>query len=186
MCYDRLKQQRQILVKERRIEVVYLTIGLLFVALFSALGIAARSIGGAAVGVSPWLLLVWLSMKVIKRDNRWIGQLDGIEKNGVLNETTEHTLDHPKVRFLRIPGFHATAYTALSSGFYGIKLIDAEKNQYVYFFEETLRYDKASIERLRDKFKREVKICCYGSSSIVKTIQNDPKFLHIRYGELCK
>lgn len=71
---------------------------------------------------------------------------------------------------------------SMSEEYYGIKLTDANKNKYYYFFDEILSYDRDSINAIIGKFNREISIQCYENTSIIKTIDKSPHFIRIRYG----
>ena len=126
------------------------------------------------------LILILLSIKWITDNNRLLKQFVSIEENKTLNKTSEYILHCPKVAFLRVP--EVRPHPSPSPEYYGITLSNGDKNKYYCFFEEPLRHDKDSINKITKKFNGELSIQCYENTFIIKTIEKAPNFIHIRNG----
>ena len=182
MNYNKLKQQSKIILKDRKINVFILIMLLLgfFVILYATL--KTKEIYGFFILVMLFLLILFL-MKCIKSNNLLLKQILSIEKNNAFFQTYQAELYYPKVIIQKIP--EVAAYVSLSPTYYAIKIVDG-KNVYFYFLEEPLRHDNKSIDNILKKFDGTIHIECYENTSIVKTIEGDPSFIHIRYGLLCE
>ena len=75
-----------------------------------------------------------------------------IELNDAINKTRDVELFYPKVFFLTDMKMNGIRYR-YSDQYYGIRLTDGNKNQYYYFFDENLVYDKESIDYIMNFFK---------------------------------
>ena len=182
MCYDKLREYSKFLVKERKIEIFFLIMESFFFSLFLwAILIEIHAI--ITLWLLAFLLLILFSVKGLISNRRLQNELLSIEKNNALNKTYRLSFLPSKVVLLQVPKIR---HYRPPSGYYGIKVIDGHKNKYYYFFEEPLRYDSDSINRVREKFKQELHIQCYENTSIIKTVENDLHFIHIRHGALCK
>lgn len=181
MCYDELRNYRKIILKGRRINIFMLVIWAFPIPF---LAWAALNDFRASFIIFLPMIFMLLSIKLIIDDNRLLNQLSSIEENNTLNKTSEYILQCPKVVILRVPEVRATY--SRSPCYYGIRLTDVNKNKYYYFFEDTLRHDNDSINMIIEKFNREIHIQCYENTSIIKTIEKSPRFIHIRYGSFCE
>lgn len=66
--------------------------------------------------------------------------------------------------------------------FYGIKITDKQnKKKYYYFYEKSYEYSQEDMRYIKSKFEREINIQCYEGTNIIKTIENDPHFLTVKY-----
>ena len=181
MYYDKLRNYRKIILKDRKINIALLIFELLaFLAILLA---TLKDIHGIFI-LFILLIPIILSIKCIADNNRLLNQFFNIEKNNVLNKTHQSMLYYPKVIFLRVP--EVRRQPTLSPEYYGIRILDGNKNKYYYFFEEPLKYDKDSIDKIFKKFNGKIHMQCYENTSIVKTIENNPYFVHIRHGLLCE
>lgn len=181
MYYDKLRNYRKIILKERKINIFLLIMESLPVP-FILWG-TLKDIRAILI-LLILLVLILLSVKQISNNNRLLNQFFTIEKNNALNKLYISLLYYPKVTFLKIPEINA--YQSLYSEYYGMIISDDNKNQYYYFFEEPLTYNKDSINKIIQKFNREIHIQCYENTTIIKTIENNPYFVHIRYGKFCE
>lgn len=179
MCYDKLKNQKKIISKEMKMNIVVLICGLFFFILILAAGFNDAS----AFLFSPLPLIpIVLSIKWITVNINLLKQFSSIEENGTLNKTYTLKLCCPKVRFIRFP--YSSPYSSFSP-YYGISLDDG-KHRYYYYFNEILRYEKNSFNEITKKFDKNIVIKCYHDTFIIKTIENDPFFVHIRHGAYCE
>ena len=180
MCYDDLKSKEKIILKERRANIFLLIMEALF--LLVTVGVCFRDIRGAFVLPIPLILLL-LSAKWIVINNKMIEQLASIERNGSLNKTYKVKLNDPRLELMRTPEIRPTP--SRTPTYYGMILEDSQRTRYYCFFEEELRHSKESIEKLLEKLSGELEIECFEETSVVKTVGTDPRFIHIRHGELC-
>ena len=181
MYYDKLRNYRKIILKDRKINIGLLIFELLaFLAILLA---TLKDIRGIFI-LFILLILIMFSIKFISDNNRLLNQILSIEKNKTLNKTSQSMVYYPKVAFLRVP--KVEPHPSLSPEYYGIRILDGNKNKYYYFFEEPLRHDKDSIDKILKKFNGEIHIQCYENTSIIKTIENNPYFVHIRHGLFCE
>ena len=180
MYYDKLKNQKKIISKEMKMNIVVLICGLFFFILILAVGFASAN---AFLFLPFPLILISLSIKWITVTGGLLKQFSSIEENGTLNKTYALNLCCPKVRFIRFPD--SSRYSSFSSPYYGISLDDG-KHKYYYYFDEILRYEKNSFNEITKKFDKNIVIQCYHDTFIIKTIENDPFFVRIRYGAYCE
>ena len=175
MYYDKLRNYRKIILKDRKINIFLLIMESLPVPFIMW---AMLKDFRAIFILLILLILILLSIIWITDNNRLLNQFSSIEKNNTLNQTYQHILHYPKVIFLRVSGCRAS----LSPDYYGIMILDGNKNKYYYFFEEPLRHDKDSMDKIFKKFNKEISIQCYENTFIIKTIEKAPYFIHIQNG----
>ena len=177
MCYDKLRDYKKFILKEKRVSIFMLVLSSWPVPF---LVWAMLKDFRAVFILLAFLIPILLTIQEIVNDNRLLNQFSNIEKNNALNKTTEYILHRPKVAMLCVTEIRCTI--SMSEEYYGIKLTDANKNKYYYFFDEILSYDRDSINAIIGKFNREISIQCYENTSIIKTIDKSPHFIRIRYG----
>ena len=181
MYQGSLKKTKQIIMKDKKSSIALLIWLLLCFAIM--LYVAIKSINPLDVFLLLAISLgILFSIKCIKNNNHLLNQLSSIEKNNSVSKTVSSTLHNPKVTFLTVPELRPRPNP--SPSYYGIKITDDKKNKYYYFFEDFLQYDKESIKKISKKFKEAVHIQCYENTVIIKIIEKDPFFIHIRYGVL--
>ena len=192
MYYDKLKTYKKCIQRERKFSVFYVvfsSVGVLF-CLIELLSLFSVKVSFLSLLLFflffglPFLLLLLFGMRLLKKADRILKQLSDIEKNKVINKTFEINLYRPKIKFMTKSEF-GRRYR-LTREYIGITIIDHDKNEYYYFFDECMNYSKENINRTYEKFYRSLSIQCYQGTSIIRTIQNDPYFLRIRYGSLCE
>ncbi len=179
MYYDKLKNQKKIISKEMKMNIVILICGLFFFILILTAGFESAS---AFLFLPLPLILISLSIKWITVTGDLLKQFSSIEENGTLNKTYTLKLCNPKVRFIRFPD---TSRSSFSPPYCGISLDDG-KHRYYYYFDEILKYEKNSFNEITKKFDKNIVIQCYHDTFIIKTIENDPFFIRIRYGAYCE
>lgn len=180
MYYDKLEMQKKYIMKERKVNIFLLSVGLFFLILF--LWATICDLRGLFLSWMP-VMFVLLVVKWIMGNNRLLKQFSSIVENNSINKTYEITLDSPKIVFRACPKI----YTNVSSlrEYYGITIIDDQK-KYYYFFDECVWYDKASFKRIQEKLSQELHIQCYENTCIIRSIENDPRFLRVRFSSFCK
>ncbi len=181
MYYNKLRDYKKIILKDRKINIFLLVMESLPVPFIAWAMLKAFH---AIFILLVLLLLILLSIKWLTDNNHLLKQLACIEKNNALNKTSQHILHYPKIAFLRVPKFEP--HPSLSPKYYGIRISDCNKNKYYYFFEEPLRHDKDSINKITKKFNRELSIQCYENTFIIKAIEKSPHFIHVRNGLFCE
>lgn len=138
-----------------------------------------------------WLILVILFALItplaivnLIKEAKLLKQIKFLEQSGI-NETYEVELRCPKISFLTVSkirmrgiGRTARAYTI----YFGIVLKDASGRRYHYLFKSGMRLNRGDLARLKEKFCREIRVQCYKSTQIVKTIENDPYFTNVKFG----
>lgn len=181
MYYDKLEKQKRIIVKERKYNIFFLTMGLLF--FLPCLWMTFYDLRVLLIAWVP-LALILGSIKWIAENNRLIEQFSCIVKNNAIRKTCEITLDCPKIAFRLEPG--ANTRGSASKTICAITFKDRRKRKFYYFFDEsmTLSYSSAQFKRIQSEFRHELHIQCYENTSIVRTIENDPRFLHIKFGSI--
>lgn len=183
MYYDKLARQSKIIQKERKINIFLLSCGVFFLIPF--LWATICDLRGLLIVWLPCILIL-VAIKWITANNRLLKQFSGIVENNAINKTYEIMLDRPKIGFLVYPEIHS--HNSPWKKYYGITIIDRRKHRYYYFFDEsvTIEYNKVRIQRIRGEFCRELRIQCYENTSIIRTIDNDPRFWGIKFGSVYK
>ena len=125
-------------------------------------------------------MLIFLTANWIGENNGLLNAFASIEEKQSLYKTYLLERNDLKVKILAVPKVRSRVDS--SPRYYAVRFMDGERNKYYYFFEEDLRYDKESIDKIHQKFKGDVSMQCYEGTNIVKTINNDLHFLYIRNG----
>lgn len=178
--YNKLDKYKKYIIHEKRWNVFFVILGIFLFALI--LWGAFYSTKALVLSIFP-ILILFFSIKGIAGNNRLLNELTSIEKDQTISQTTEINLSFPKVIFLGKAEHHGLGY--YHPKFYGIKLIDSHKNKYYYFFDDYFEYDKYAIDKMREKFSRNISIQCYKGTSIIRTVENDPNFLRFKFGKFC-
>ncbi len=169
MCYDKLEKQKEVLLKERKLNVLLLVMGSLMLAFF--LWAAILDVRAVFLLLFPIACIV-LAVKDMVEVKRVLTQFSSIVEHQSLNKTYEVVLHHPKLAFRRCPEIRA--HHRLAEAFYAITLTDQSRKKYYYFLQSPMRYDdKAGIAKLRQTFSDDVRIHCYESTTIIKTVEKD-------------
>lgn len=179
MCYNKLKEYSKIILKIRKFHTVILAIETVFAAIFLALTFLE-------IRLVPVLIFFIVSMifsiKAIRKYDLLFSELLRIEKNNAINRTYPLEIFYPKITLLTVPEIKTVATPPTYC--FGIQLTDSDKNKYYYFFEELAFFNKVNTKTLYGKFDGKIGVRCFENTSIVKTIENDPHFIHIKYGSL--
>lgn len=173
MNYDKLAKQKRIVAKEKKYNIFLLAMGLLF--FLPCLWLTFYDLRVLFIGWVPLVLIVF-SVKWIAENDRLLKQFSSIAENNAIHKTCEMTLDHPKITFLVKPA--TGSYKSLSKTFYAITLKDRRKRKYYYFLDEcvTMSFSSAQLKRIRAEFWTELHVQCYLNTSIIRTVENDPRY----------
>lgn len=173
MYYDKLAEQKKHIVKEKKYNIFFLTMGLLF--FLPCLWLVFYDLRVLLIAWPP-LILIAFSVKWIAENNRLLKQFSSIVENNAINKTCEITLDRPKIAFMVKPG--TSSRNSVSKTICAITFKVHRKQKYYYFFDEcvTLSYSSAGFKRIQDNFSPELHIQCYENTSIIQTIENDLRF----------
>lgn len=179
MHYDKLEKQKRIVVKEKKSNIGFLTMGVLF--FVPCLWLTFCDLRGLLIAWIP-LVLILVSVKWIAENNRLLKQVSSLVKNHAIHKTCEITLDHPKIAFMMQPGTHSR--NSVSKTVCAITFRDNSKKKYYYFFDEcvTIRYTSAESKKIQDKFWQELHIQCYLNTTIIRTVENDPRYFRTVFG----
>ncbi|MBQ9112400.1 MAG: hypothetical protein IJY08_02355 [Clostridia bacterium] len=174
MYYDKLDELKRPLIKSRRTLVIMIAAELLCAFVFLVMSVAF----GAWSGLWAVVLFGGLSalfLPPLMNCNSLLRQFERIK----INKTYAVRLYRPKFIYLtRSRGKYSCHY-------YGIKFYGADKRKYYYFFDEELTEIHGDLHRtVQEVLWRELYVQCYEGTSIVKTINNDPCFFRVRYGQL--
>lgn len=172
---DSFEQPKKQLRKEHRFNIFLLSAGCFFLSLTVwATFFDLR----ALILALPSAALLLFSIRHIVQNRRLLKQIANITSI----QTREILLSRPQIAFLASP---RRSYASIPQ-YYGITVTDCRKNKYYYFFDECVPYDKAHVQHIREKCNGELRIQCYESSSIIRTIENDPRFLRFEYQSIFK
>ena len=176
MYYNKIQEYKKPLLKLRRTCIVFSIVFFVIWIIFVLFSIVA---GWRAFVVSSiWLIPLLIYLYGAKKYNLILYQLSSIWKNQTINKVYEIKLSHPKIQFMTRP------LGKYSSYYFGVILIDEQKNKYYYFFDEEVSLlEKYDLYNLKQKFCRELSIQCYENTTIIKTIDKNPRFIRIRYGQ---
>lgn len=178
MYYNKIDKYKKYILHEKRWNVFFVILGAFLTALILW---GAFSSPKAIVVAVLTLLPAFLGILGIIKNNRLLNELSSIEKGQVISKTDEIKLSYAKVVFLTKTEYHGRLY--YHPKYYGIKIIDDQKNKYYYFFDGYFEYDKYAIDKIRGKFSRNICIQCYKCTSIIRTVENDPYFLRFKFGK---
>ena len=178
MYYNKIDKYKKYIIREKRWNIFLVIWGVFLTALIIW---GAFSSPKAIVVAVLTLLPAFLGILGIIKNNRLLNVLSSIEKHQVISQTYEIKLSSPKVVFLTQTEYHGRRY--YHPKYYGIKIIDDQKNKYYYFFDDYFEYDKYAIDKIREKFSRNICIQCFKGTSIIKTVENDPYFLRFKFGK---
>lgn len=172
---DPFEQPKKHIRKERRSNIFLLSAGIFFLVLTS---LAAFSDLRALIPALPAAALLLFAIRCIVKNDRLLKQIASIETI----KSNEVMLSRPKITFLACP---RRSYASIPQ-YYGMTVTDCRKNKYYYFFDECVTYDKAYFQYIREKCARVISIQCYENTAIIRTIENDPRFLRIQYESMFK
>lgn len=178
MYYDKIEKQKKH-IKKLYTDAIGATI---FFGAFSVLFIVLLFISydwRCLLLGSLFLIVSIICLSAVIERRKLLRQFSTILNNKAINKTYNVSLYRPKIKFL----VRGTGYKGHTPTYYGITFIDANKNKYYYFFDEEIDSPlKAELKQIEEKLWKELTLQCYENTSIVKTIENDPYFIRIRWG----
>ena len=157
---DHFKRHKKYIIRNRRIAIFTLIIGLSLLVLFLWASFKKPNI--------IWITLIPLAVILI---NRLLKQFSKIQ----ISQISEIKISHPKIDFLTTP--QLTPHNVRQK-YYGIKIIGEQK--FYYLFGECYRYNAEDFKKIHKKFNDEISIQYYEGTTIIKTIQNDPYFMKFK------
>jgi len=165
-------RQKKYILKNRRISCFTLSIGLIFLVL--CLLITFRDIKTIWISLMPFVVVLISAYYMITTTNL-LQQFSIID----LGKICDIKISRSKISFLTVS--ETTPSNRIIQKYYGIKII-ADKRKYYYLFGECYSYSAEDIKKIQNKLHGEYTVQCYEGTSIIKTIQNDPYFLRIKFG----
>ena len=165
---DHFKRYKKYIIRNRRIAIFSLIIGLILLVLFLLASFKKTNI--------IWITLIPLAVILIASiciatTNRLLKQFSKIQ----ISQISEIKISHPKIDFLTTPQL---TRRNLRQKYYGIKIIGEQK--FYYLFGECYRYNAEDFKKIHKKFNDEISIQYYEGTTIIKTIQNDPYFMKFK------
>ena len=128
MYYNKIDKYKEYIIREKRWNIFLVILGVFLTALIIW---GAFSSPKAIVIAVLTLLPAFLGILGIIKNNRLLNVLSSIDKHQVISQTYEIKLSSPKVVFLTQTEYHGRRY--YHPKYYGIKIIDDQKNKYYYF-----------------------------------------------------
>lgn len=169
---DHFKRQKKYILRNRKIAVFTLIIGLVFlVLLLWASFKKPNTIWIAFIS----LAVILIASICIATTNRLLKQFSKIQ----ISKISEIKISHPKIDFLTTPELTPIAHNVRQK-YYGIKIIGEQK--FYYLFGECYRYNAEDLKKIHTKFNDEISVQYYEGTTIIKTIQNDPYFMKLKVG----
>lgn len=169
---DHFERHKKYILRNRKIALFTLTIGLIFLAMF--FWVSLKNLNIIWIAAIP-LGIVLIAIIYITTLNRLLNQFPKIQPS----KTCEIKISYPKIDFLTTPELTPVTHNVRQK-YYGIKIIGEQK--FYYLFGECYKYTADDLKKIHTKFNGEINIQYYKGTTIIKTIQNDPHFLKIKAG----
>ena len=169
---DHFKRQKKYILRNRKIAVFTLITGLIFLVLL--LWASFKKPNTIWITLSP-LAVILIASICIATTNRLLKQFSKIQ----ISQISEIKISHPKIDFLTTPELTLIAHNVRQK-YYGIKIIGEQK--FYYLFGECYRYNAEDLKKIHTKFNDEISVQYYEGTTIIKTIQNDPYFMKLKFG----
>ena len=169
---DRFERHKRYILRNRKIAVFTLTIGVFFLLLF--LLTSFKKPNAIWITLIP-LAVILIATICIATTNRLLNQFSKIQTSQI----SEIKISHPKIDFLTTPELTPIAHNVRQK-YYGIKIIGEQK--FYYLFGECYQYTAEDLKKIHTKFNDEISIQYYEGTTIIKTIQNDPYFMKFKVG----
>ena len=169
---DHFKRQKKYILRNRKIAVFTLIIGLVFLVLL--LWASFKKPNTIWIAFIP-LAVILIASICIATTNRLLKQFSKIQ----ISKISEIKISHPKIDFLTTPELTPIAHNVRQK-YYGIKIIGEQK--FYYLFGECYRYNAEDLKKIHTKFNDEISVQYYERTTIIKTIQNDPYFMKLKVG----
>jgi hypothetical protein len=171
---DHFGRHKKYILRNRKIAVFTLIIGLIFLVLF--LWASFKNPNTIWITLFPLAVIV-IATICIATTNRLLNQFSKIQTSQI----SEIKISHPKIDFLTTPELTPVAHHVRQK-YYGIKIIGEQK--FYYLFGECYKYTAEDLKKIYTKFNDEISIQYYEGTTIIKTIQNDPYFMKFKVGSL--
>ena len=171
---DHFGRHKKYILRNRKIAVFNLIIGLIFLVLF--LWASFKNPNTIWITLFPLAVIV-IATICIATTNRLLNQFSKIQTSQI----SEIKISHPKIDFLTTPELTPVAHHVRQK-YYGIKIIGEQK--FYYLFGECYKYTAEDLKKIYTKFNDEISIQYYEGTTIIKTIQNDPYFMKFKVGSL--
>ncbi len=169
---DHFERHKKYILRNRKIAVFTLIIGLIFLVLILWPSFKKPN----TIWITPIPLAVILIASIcIATTNRLLKQFSKIQ----ISQISEIKISHPKIDFLTTPELTPIAHNVRQK-YYGIKIIGEQK--FYYLFGECYRYNAEDLKKIHTKFNDEISVQYYEGTTIIKTIQNDPYFMKLKFG----
>lgn len=169
---DHFGRHKKYILRNRKIAVFTLIIGLIFLVLI--LWASFKKPNTIWITLIP-LAVILIASICIATTNRLLKQFSKIQ----ISQISEIKISHPKIDFLTTPELTPIAHNVRQK-YYGIKIIGEQK--FYYLFGECYRYNAEDLKKIHTKFNDEISVQYYEGTTIIKTIQNDPYFMKLKFG----
>ena len=169
---DHFGRHKKYILRNRKIAVFTLIIGLVFLVLL--LWASFKKPNTICITLIP-LAVILIASICIATTNRLLKQFSKIQ----ISQISEIKISHPKIDFLTTPELTPIAHNVRQK-YYGIKIIGEQK--FYYLFGECYRYNAEDLKKIHTKFNDEISVQYYEGTTIIKTIQNDPYFMKLKFG----
>ena len=169
---DLFLRHKKYILRNRKIAVFTLIIGLVFLVLL--LWASFKKPNALWITLIP-LAVILIASICIATTNRLLKQFSKIQ----ISQISEIKISHPKIDFLTTPELTPIAHNVRQK-YYGIKIIGEQK--FYYLFGECYRYNAEDLKKIHTKFNDEISVQYYEGTTIIKTIQNDPYFMKLKFG----
>ena len=169
---DYFGRHKKYILRNRKIAVFTLIIGLIFLVLI--LWASFKKPNTIWITLIP-LAIILIASICIATTNRLLKQFSKIQ----ISQISEIKISHPKIDFLTTPELTPIAHNVRQK-YYGIKIIGEQK--FYYLFGECYRYNAEDLKKIHTKFNDEICVQYYEGTTIIKTIQNDPYFMKLKFG----
>ena len=169
---DHFGRHKKYILRNRKIAVFTLITGLIFLVLL--LWASFKKPNTIWIAFIP-LAVILIASIYIATTNRLLKQFSKIQ----ISQIGEIKISNPKIDFLTTPELTPVAHHVRQK-YYGIKIIGEQK--FYYLFGECYRYNAEDLKKIHTKFNDEISVQYYEGTTIIKTIQNDPYFMKLKFG----
>ncbi len=154
---DHFERHKKYILKNRKIAIFTLIIGLVFLALF--LWASFRKPNTIWITLIP-LAVILIATICIATTNRLLKQFSKVQ----MSQISEIKISHPKIGFLTTPELTPIAHN-IRQKYYGIKIIGEQK--FYYLFGECYKYTAEDLKKIHTKFNDEISVQYYEGTTII-------------------